>query len=59
MAHGVSAEVFQAAVRVAENTPDFSMERVANGVARLDVGEPDAHDVAQAMIACLIGDSGY
>lgn len=59
MAHGVSPEVFQAAVAVAENTPDPRMERVSLAVAHLDAGTPDAHDVAQAMIACIMGESGY
>jgi hypothetical protein len=59
MAHGVSPEVFQAAVNAAENAPDPRMERVTLAVAHLDAAAPDAHDVAQAMISCILAESGY
>jgi hypothetical protein len=59
MAHGVSPEVFQAAVMAAENAPDPRMERVSLAVAHLDAGRLDSHEVARAIVACILAESAY
>jgi putative ribosome biogenesis GTPase RsgA len=53
----VSVDVVQAAILVAENTPDPRADRVERALVRLDAGRLDASHVAQAMIASILADS--
>ena len=57
MTHGVSPEVFQAALVAAKNAPDPREERVSLAVAHLGAGALDARAVAQAMISCIRDES--
>jgi hypothetical protein len=57
MTHGVSPEVFQAAVALAASTPDPRMERVSTAVAHLGQGSPDSHELAEALIAAILEES--
>ena len=53
----VSVDVVQAAILVAENTPDPRTECVELALVHMDAGKPDSHSVAQAMITSIIADS--
>jgi hypothetical protein len=53
----VSVDVVQAAILVAENTPDPRADRVEMAIVRLDSGELDARTVATAMISTILADS--
>jgi hypothetical protein len=57
MRHGVSAEVFRAAVSAAVNAPDAREERVTLAAADLDAGRLDADAVAKAMICRILAES--
>ena len=57
MTHGVSPEVFHAALVAAENAPDPRMERVDRAVERLGAGALDSRAVAQAVISCILAES--
>jgi hypothetical protein len=59
MTHGVSPEVFQAALVAAENAPDPRMERVDLAVAHLGAGALDARAVAQAVISCILAEGSH
>lgn len=54
MTHGVSLEVFQAAILAAQSTPDPCDERVDLAVAHLRAGAHDSRSVAQAVIASIL-----
>jgi hypothetical protein len=49
--------VVQAAILVAENTPDPRREYVELALVHMDEGKPDSRSVAQAMISTIIADS--
>ena len=53
----VSVDVVQAAILVAENTPDPQADRVEMAIVHLDSGELDSRTVAQALISTIIADS--
>jgi len=53
----VSVDVVQAAILVAENTPDPRTECVELALVHMDAGKPDSRSVAQAMITSIIADS--
>ena len=53
----VSVDVVQAAILVAENTPDPRSEYVELALVHMDEGKPDSRSVAQAMISTIIADS--
>ncbi|MDR3687048.1 MAG: hypothetical protein P4L93_08855 [Coriobacteriia bacterium] len=53
----VSVDVVQAAILVAENTPDPRSECVELALVHMDAGKPDSRTVAQAMISSIIADS--
>jgi len=56
MTHGVSPEVFQAALVAAESAPDPRMERVDLAVEHLGAGALDSRAVAQAVISCILAE---
>jgi hypothetical protein len=55
----VSVDVVQAAILVAENTPDPRADRVEMALVHLDAGLVDARTVAQAMLATIATDSDH
>jgi hypothetical protein len=53
----VPIDVVQAAILVAENTPDPRADRVERAIVHMDAGPLDSYSVAQALISSILADS--